>query len=781
MRLLFAIVFMTLVFSCKQSQQQIETGLNSGQNSIDPSEMSKFYKALNVVDTLTPENQGSQVLVLKNLVCQMYGYFLEASKSEASEEMIQCSESNFSSNGSEAMKNIINVKMRMAIISAIKAANPNIGEKINEATYREIVKVSEDALPFLEFSYSYISNAFIGNYNFSERQVLFNTTKRQIYSVIANGFSNKASTFSDVLKIIGQFLTSAHKIEWFGSERTPDFRLRPKNTYADSRYNERSKKQASWLFDVNTNSVPSNLDSLSYKELGDLEVAKIDPWFYQYNDYDSYQSWNLLEGRVTRALNRYYGKKGIKSLESGKKGKNYNYDIQSAKKILVFDSVSDSATSAKINTVDAWGIDWKLKWSVEAQAEPVANRLYMGVGGKFSDLVYANRYGDQDVVLVLTGQKCKTTNNTEIKVDSKETLSRCLFESKYNFYLDQFYTPNFGQLLNENSALELVRRRSPFEKISDPQLKNNLEQEFAAKLVGGFLVSFKESMAEMKPKKVAKRGGPVAMSQLGIEYDRSLRGQGLFHIWIANKDAKDENSKSVLFEEETSEGWKSQYYEYVHDLGYSMGASFQALEINGLAWLDGVTLFSQSSSRGNYLVFPGFELYHPKAWNLASFDDGIWMAKRIGKFNTDQIREIVKASQWPKFLQDVLVTKLVYRANFILKAFSSDPKRLSEPLYGEVKMSLSEVYKQMQDQGMSISIELFKNRFNIWARSQNMDATSDSLWNRKELLVDGKLQVTDCEHSYIINFLEHEFWPTGFVNRANRKSDNEERKCKYLN
>lgn len=47
----------------------------------------------------------------------------------------------------------------------------------------------------------------------------------------------------------------------------------------------------------------------------------------------------------------------------------FQYPLSTAYRVLFFEDMKDTATSAKIKTTDAFGIDWKLKWGAEAQTE----------------------------------------------------------------------------------------------------------------------------------------------------------------------------------------------------------------------------------------------------------------------------------------------------------------------------------------------------------------------------------------------------------------------------
>src|SRR6185295_19158636 len=52
---------------------------------------------------------------------------------------------------------------------------------------------------------------------------------------------------------------------------------------------------------------------------------------------------------------------------------------------------------------DAFGFKWKVKFGNQAHPEPIASRLFALLGQKFVDLVYTNRRGGRDLVLILPG------------------------------------------------------------------------------------------------------------------------------------------------------------------------------------------------------------------------------------------------------------------------------------------------------------------------------------------------------------------------------------------
>lgn len=94
------------------------------------------------------------------------------------------------------------------------------------------------------------------------------------------------------------------------------------------------------------------------------------------------------------------------------------YNLKTAHKVLFINKIKDTATNPKITTKDAYGVKWKLKWGREVYTEPIANRLYLKLGGKMTDLVYAQRSGSKGVTLILADKKtkgsCKHINTEEL-------------------------------------------------------------------------------------------------------------------------------------------------------------------------------------------------------------------------------------------------------------------------------------------------------------------------------------------------------------------------------
>ena len=258
--------------------------------------------------------------------------------------------------------------------------------------------------------------------------------------------------------------------------------------------------------------------------------------------------------------------------------------------------------------------------------------------------------------------------------------------------------------------------------------------------------------------------GPVASSTLGATEDRVARGLLVFNMWINNIDCKDDNAKSVMFEDDNTR--EKIYVEYQHDLGSSMGNPGQTGKVNGLKNSSFVT----ANKTSNTLEFNQWLLYRPIAWEKATFADAMWMAKKIATIRKSDLEEVFSYSLWPDFLQQTFVRKMQVRRNAILQEFGlTNLIPAGEDQIPEVNIKVS--LKTLQDRQAAAS------KYNINLHALNKMLQNANLLNNVEgrsAYVDvlvRKSRINNCEKSAIVNLLEKGPNPSGIERRIKRSRD----------
>jgi hypothetical protein len=507
-------------------------------------------------------------------------------------------------------------------------------------------------------------------------------------------------------------------------------------------------KEAHFLIDPNDPSKyidPAEMAKMSHQEISELDISKSHPvWHTIKHSKRNLDGWTNLEQWAEKRISKKLNKD---------KNKKINYSIDSARRVLFFNKIKVSATSPKVNTKDAYGIKWKLKWGDEVQPEVINNRLWMKLGGKYTDLVYSNPKGMEHLVLVLADSK-KERESVCAKPYTVRELTNCLRDSSYKFNLTPFITHS-GTITQEN--VEQVLKMLPSDGKKEYSKKN---------LIGRDYLSFKESMVEFKSKKAALRGGPAAFSSASAKMDRVGRALMIFNMWIANRDAKDDNNRSVLVKDYLEQEGTS-YLEFEHDMGATLGNVVSG-EINDLR--TGYFFLRKSITRRN-LYFTQLILYRPKAWKKITFADAQWMAKKIALLKESEIRDIVAYTNWPDFVQEATIYKLVARRNRIAKklhlAELLDNKKASKP-------SLSIPLRTQEE------IEAAAKRYNVSAQKIEQELERAELTEHVDApLKNGR--IGQCEESILINVLSRENHPSGLVNRIPRSGDGSkmDRGCEY--
>lgn len=436
------------------------------------------------------------------------------------------------------------------------------------------------------------------------------------------------------------------------------------------------------------------------------------------------------------------------------------YSVDRARRVLVFERIRKVATSPKIDVRDLYGQAWKVKWGEEVQTEALANHLYVELGGRFEDLVYANQGGKRDLVLVLKKRRHGETDSDCDEVATLEQLQRCLLRSVYKFDISA-HVVGHGVLREENL------REEPFASL--PAGKSAL--------VGREFVTFNESLVELQPEDAefeALGAGP--MSSAGALDDRAKRGLALLSYWIQNKDVKDDNNRGVI------DRISGAYLEYMHDMGASLGALKVSGNPNRLKVGDAFV-----RRRHSKVKFPANMLYVPKAFDRVTYADASWMMRKIADLPRESILAAVAATRWPDFQQEVMASRLIARRNAMARVFdvgapiSYDvPPRvvpLSTP--ADRRAAVARYHLSIATQGDENKAVTLLEEF-MRASGVPIDAGGQARFEdkvdryvlpRKNRHEETVLATEDCEKSVVVALLERRIHPAGLERRIWRRID----------
>lgn len=518
--------------------------------------------------------------------------------------------------------------------------------------------------------------------------------------------------------------------------------------------------ESSNLIDTKTGKIyssPSELTGLSVNQIASLDVRDDNSFWYSREKLAEIKSqsgsgWAHFEHKIEKSMQSVLGA---------------SFTLDQARRVLIFDEIKATATSAKVETKDLFNNTWKVKWSEEIHSEAIGSRLYMNLGGKYTDLVYANKGGAKDLILVLSKKSAQAESTTSCdKIASIEKFKKCLLLSTYQFNIAP-YILNTGVITQEsfndkNSALSFV----PTDK-----------QE---RLLGREYLVMSETSVEFKPSTVTRLGA-ISLNLVGAKQDRAKRGFAVFSYWLQNKDSKDDNNRGVIMNNE--------YIEYVHDLGASLANIWTSALPNEIKTEFG--RIEQSSPKiqhhikvptQRYIKIPLTVLYLPTAYDVATQADAIWMADKIATLTEQEVRDVVAETKWPGFVQDVMSSRLIARKNSLAELFGFEQKQIQlDQKQKTIALNLDTRASRLAA-AEAIDLQLATNG-NIEKAADlieklmiesglKMDKNgetnySDTLYETK----DGIAKLMTCNDSILISALESTIRPTGIGRRVSRQSD----------
>jgi hypothetical protein len=494
---------------------------------------------------------------------------------------------------------------------------------------------------------------------------------------------------------------------------------------------------------------PADLAGLSSERVSHLDVRPDNNLWYTEHELQKIKAqyktaWNALEARMEAYVSAILRRA---------------YRLDQARRILLLDRIQSKATSPKVATHDLYSQSWTLKWGDEVQTESLGNRLYAELGGKYADLVYANKGGLRDLVLVLDGDDPKSAEKSCGTIVTVDQLKACLLASKYKFDVSPY-------IAGHGLITEDVLRQEPFASASDEKKT----------LLGRRYVTFNESSVEFASGGNSfLRLGAGPMSLAGARSDRVKRGLAIFTYWIQNKDAKDDNNRGVIDRRTAA------YTEYMHDLGASLGS----LKISGNPNLLKVgDAFVRRSHKK--VTFTANMLYLPKAFDATTYADAVWMTRKIINLPREEIVAAIAATQWPDFQQNVMASRLIARRNAIARvfdvagpiAFEVSPavvplKTPADRLEAVRRFRLSMATQDDEGKAVALLENSMREAGIILENGQSDYEDSVSLWVNDSRVKSGDrvLETMDCKRSVIVSLLERTMHPSGLSRRVQRRSD----------
>lgn len=396
----------------------------------------------------------------------------------------------------------------------------------------------------------------------------------------------------------------------------------------------------------------ARLASLSHDEISKLDVAPTNPAWHTHVRMESRppDTWGEIEKWVEEGVS-------AELLESGAfrhQFPRYRYRLKTARSVLFWEEIKTTATSPKVDTRDALGQKWKLKWGEEAAVEPVAHRLRLLLGAKFADLNYTD-VGGASHLLILPSALEKSLNPDKAMPLTRAEFVEAMRESTYEFNAEPFI--HSSGVITEANA-DMILEDLPAEAL-EPYRKE--------RLTGRTWIRFRESMVEAKHDAIPD-GGPVSTHSAYVTGDRAMRQAMIVAFWLGHTDLKEDNFRALWIE--GFGGHRGpQYLEYFHDPGSAFGAGKRSGEINRFNHGFGTGDFLWLDPGGHTLYSDYFCLYRPGHFAHVTFADQLSGARHIARLTRTDIARAVAASEMPDFYQACLTWRLTKRRDLIAEVY----------------------------------------------------------------------------------------------------------------
>lgn len=627
----------------------------------------------------------------------------------------------------EAPEDLLNFKKRMAcgVFLPTNFCNRLIKDKRTDIPSK---KDEKDLLPFFEYGYRKILAS--SNQSLEDKKVAFYTAKSILYSVFAEAYDNRRISIKEAFSI--PFHRQKTKLRYL-NEKERSEPLKEKKL----------KKEAEFL----KASLSAN-EKLTPADIAHLDVRDDNFFWHTADKVNGKQHllWKAFEEKIRKQTEIHLAKKFQSS------GLQFNFD--SANKIVFYDKIkAKGGTHPKVTVKDAYGLEYKLKWGNETYTEPVANRLYMAIGGKHQDLTYSHT-ARNPIILVFpktSAQQLQGQSNICDQIHNYQSLNSCILLSRFRKNLDP-YVHYLGHGSITSANLE------SFKMAIGPQaLQAFASQE--SSLIGAEYVVMQDASLEYKGRGVFYSAGHMAQSTMGSENDRAMRGMGLFHMFLDNFDAKDANGKSFLVYNEKRE---LEFVQSPTDLGGAF-RGFAFFRKRGLNHYDEQNFLRFSHKNKHRMIYDVPVLYRSKATKKATFADMLWMAEKIAALPAHVIKDAVTAANMPFFFEEVLTYKILKRRNMIAK------------MYG-VEHLLDIKSSELKPLNIDISLQNLNERDTIARRLGLNPRILERAMLKHKLLgknysdrVVSNGRIASCSRSLLVNLLEKHSYPTGLSKNPNSK------------
>ncbi|MBW2267773.1 MAG: hypothetical protein JRH16_04280 [Deltaproteobacteria bacterium] len=183
---------------------------------------------------------------------------------------------------------------------------------------------------------------------------------------------------------------------------------------------------------------------------------------------------------------------------------------------------------------------------------------------------------------------------------------------------------------------------------------------------GEYLV-FLEAVAEVKAPAI-ERIGYFSFRHGMASNAREARALGIFNVWIANADMKNEENNKLSLRQDAHGNW--QMYLVQQDLGHSFGYVLPE-KPDAYPWevVDSDPFSRLMGKLRGRIELTYVDLQSSALQHSTTYADAKWMVRLIAQLTKEQIDTAVRLGSWPDSVAQLIVEKLANRRNDMVRAF----------------------------------------------------------------------------------------------------------------